>query len=241
MKKVICGLGVLVAAALLVTAFKSVPKFAGGAGGSLDAKNSSAAPPSPEGFLAEDRTEAGETASETSLPDALLASYYKGHDDPAFEYFQKSKIQKFLAMWVKEGTGDIENPQWDLDSFTEILVLDHDLVESRPEQKLHYCTFSDGSGRYGYVIVEYHGSDPSISNWGVGETTPYLYDLRANMEAVSESLRQTDIDLSTATASRVYLFDRDKRRADQVILFTDGKEDKYVCYFGDTSFEIEKW
>lgn len=80
-----------------------------------------------------------------------------------------------------------------------------------------------------------------MSNWGVRETTPYLYDLRTHEKEIAASLMKTDIDLSTAKVSRVYLFDEEKKRADQVILFTDEKGDHYICCFGDDAFEIEKW
>lgn len=65
------------------------------------------------------------------------------------------------------------------------------------------------------MIAKYHEEGPAVSNWSVAETTPYLYDFNADMDAIAESLRNTDIDLSTAEASRVYLFDREKKRADE--------------------------
>lgn len=179
-------------------------------------------------------------AAQLSLPENILESYYAGRDDSAYEYFQHSSIQRFLAMWVEEETKDITNPEWYLESFTKIRILDHDFVESKQDESLYCCTFSDGSGRYGYIIIKYNEEDPSISNYGVVETTPYLYDLSANQEEISAGLMKTDIDLSTATASRVCCFDREKKRADQIICFTDGKGDQYICYFGDNSFEIEK-
>lgn len=176
-----------------------------------------------------------------SLPQAVLDSYYSGQDSPAFEYFQHSSIKKFLAMWVKEETGDLDQPVWDYDSFTKIQRLDHDFTAIRPEEVLYCLPFSDGAGRYGYVIAAYNEDDPSISNQGVVETTPYQYDLKGNMKEIAVSLMKTDIDLPTAKASRVYLYDREKKRADQVIRFTDSKGDDYICYYGDAAFEIEKW
>lgn len=186
----------------------------------------------------------GDTAEnglEVLLPQSLIDSYYEGQNTPGFEYFKKSRIQEFLAMWVKEETGDITDPVWYFDSFTRISVLDHDFTDSYPERQLYCCTFSDGGSRYGYAIVQYNQTDPSIGNWGVVETTPYIYDFNANKEEIAAGLKKTDIDLPTAKASRVYLYDREKNRADQVIRFTDEKGDRYICYFGDSSFEIEKW
>ena len=183
---------------------------------------------------------APETVS-SPLPDAVLDSCYEGQDDPAFQYFHNSSIQNFFAMWVKEKTGDLSDPQWDYDGFTKIEVLDQDLTVSSQEAPLYCLPFSDGGDRYGYVIAQYNAAAPSVSNWEVMETTPYLYDLRANREAIASSLIKTDIDLSTARASRVCLFDKDKNRTDQAVRFTDGKGDNYLCYFGGTSFEIKKW
>lgn len=82
----------------------------------------------------------------TSLPDTILESYYEGQSDPAFEYFHHSSIQKFVAMWVEEKTGDIKNPIWDDESFARITVLDHDFVVSRPDEQLYCCNFTDGKG-----------------------------------------------------------------------------------------------
>lgn len=89
------------------------------------------------------------------------------------------------------------------------------------------------------MIAKYQEEGPAVSNWSVAETTPYLYDLNANMDAIAESLRNTDIELSTAKASCVYLLDREKKRIDQVIRFTDGKREDYICYFGEDSFEVK--
>lgn len=175
------------------------------------------------------------------LSDTIQNSYYGGQKDPAFSYFQHSSIQNFLAMWVKEETQDIENPQWDLDSFTEIKTLDHALVDIHPDTSFYSCTFTDGENRFGYVMISYDETGPSISNWGVTETTPYIFDLRANWEAIRANLQQTDIDLSTTTASRVSLMDKEKKRGDQVICFTDGKGDRYLCYLEDPSFHVTKW
>lgn len=193
-------------------------------------------------FIAEGDIKPGVTQSEVkALPDTLVESYYAGQKDSAYEYFQHRSIQKFLAMWVKEETGDIEKPVWNLTSFTKISVLDHDLTVSRADEALYCCTFSDGANRFGYAIVKYNELDPSIENWSITETTPYVYDLQTNEKQISESLQKTDIDLSTATASRIYLFDREKSRADQAILFTDGKGDHYICYFGNAVLQAEKW
>lgn len=183
-------------------------------------------------------SQAAEQSLEAPLPDTIYDSYYEGQRDQAFEYFKHKSIQRFLAMWVAEKTGDITEPEWNYDSFTRIRVLHNFLSEAYPDEPLYYCTFSDGADRYGYVIIKYNEDDPSISNCGVMETTPYQYDLRANADKISASLRKTDVDLSTATASRVCIFDKGGKRVDQSILFTDQKGDRYICEYGKSSFEF---
>lgn len=42
------------------------------------------------------------------LTNAIMDSYYLGQDSPAYDYFHHSSIQRFLAMWVKNETGDID-------------------------------------------------------------------------------------------------------------------------------------
>ena len=209
MKRIICKVWTVLAAALILTSCKS--------------------------------TSTTGKESDQKLNEAIYESYYAGQSDPAFEYFQHSRIQKFLAMWVKEGTGDIDEPQWDLESFTEISVLNYDLTEYDSAGPLYSCTFSDGAGRFGYVILEYDAFGPSVSNFGVKETTPYRYDLRAHEDEIRESLAKTDIDLLTARAFCVCLYDEDREGADQAIRFTDDKGDNYICFYGDETFEIEKW
>lgn len=48
------------------------------------------------------------TPSKAPLPDLVMDSYYAGQEDPAFSYFHHSSIQRFLTMWVKEETGDLD-------------------------------------------------------------------------------------------------------------------------------------
>lgn len=175
------------------------------------------------------------------LPQSLIDSYYAGQSDPAFEYVQHSSIQKFLGMWVKDKTGDIENPEWNYGSFTKVGILDRNLGVLQTDNPIYSCTFSDGKFRTGYIIVEYDKNGPDLSNYGVKETTPYVYDLKANMAEINESLSKTDIDMSTAKAARVVLYDKENKSADQGILFTDNKGDNYIGYFGDSPFKIEKW
>lgn len=176
-----------------------------------------------------------------TLPDGLLDSYYAGQADPAFSYFHNSSIRRFFTMWVKEKMEGMDKPVWNYDGFARIHILDYDLQEAKGEEALYCLPFSDGGERFGYMIVQYHEDGPAVSKWSVKETTPYLYDLRANRDKIGESLQKTDIDLSTAKAFRVVLYDQEKGSAGQAIRFTDGKGDDYIGYFGDDIFKIEKW
>lgn len=230
MKRSRYGLYILLIFTLLIMGCSAMPQ----SGGSLDGAGT-------DKMLDGQPVLANDAAAMGTLPDELLDSYYAGQEDPAFSYFHNSSVQRFFTMWVKEKTGDLDNPVWHYDGFAQVQVLDHNLKASKSDENLYYLPFSDGNGRFGYLIVKYHEEGPAVSNWSVVETTPYLYDLSTNMDAICESLQKTDIDLPTAKAARVYLFDRENKRADQVIRFTDGKGDDYICYFGEPSFAVEKW
>lgn len=146
------------------------------------------------------------------LPDRLFETYYLSSEESVYTYLQNKSIHhKFNSI-------------------------------SRPGEAFYTCTFSADDGRCGYIIVSYgEGKEgPYISKWSLNETTPYQYDLRANSSQIGEALNKTDIDLSTASAMRVEWIDTDKKRGDRIVLFTDGKDDKYVCYFGDGDFTLHK-
>lgn len=175
------------------------------------------------------------------LTNAMMDSYYLGQDSPAYDYFHHSSIQRFLAMWVKNETGDIDQPVWQGDTFTKIVCVDYDLKTLYPDQELYCCNFSYQNDRYGYVIFAYHATDPSITNYEVKETTPYSYDLNMNINEIRDHLMKTDIDSAFVQAQRIYLYDTVQKRADQAIEFTDGKGDHYICRYGDPAFKVEKW
>lgn len=62
-----------------------------------------------------------DSTQETSLvTNALIDSYYLGQDSEAYDYFHHSSIQRFLSMWAKNETGDIDQPIWHDDTFTKI-------------------------------------------------------------------------------------------------------------------------
>lgn len=133
--------------------------------------------------------------------------------------------------------------QWDYGTLAPVLLLDRDLNElDPPDLGLYTCTFSTDDDRYGYIIVSYgEGKEgPYISNRSLCETTPYQYDLRANIEAIAEALEKTDMDLTTAAAVRAEWMDAEKKHSDPIILFTDGKGDKYVCVLGESGVTVKK-
>lgn len=175
------------------------------------------------------------------LTNAIMDSYYLGQDSPAYDYFHHTSIQRFLAMWIKNETGDINQPIWQDDTFTKIDYVDADLKVMYPDQQLYCCNFSYQNNRYGYVIFAYNATDPSITNWEVKETTPYSYDLNKNINEIRDHLIKTDIDPDSVQARCIYLYDTVQKRADQAIEFTDGKGGHYICRYGDPEFKVEKW
>lgn len=241
MKKIILGLIVSMVPIMLLASCNRDPLPDLSIGGCLGQEENAACQVMSPDNSKETAEYVNTESSGAPLPDTMIDFYYAAQNTSVFTYFHNRQIQKFLTMWVKEEVGDIDKPEWNYDSFSKISIMDHDLTVSRPDEQLYYLPFSDSNGRYGYVIAKYHEEGPAISNWGVRETTPYQYDLKANKKEIAASLMKTDIDLSTAKASRVYLYDRDNKRADQAILFTDSKGGNYICYFGDDSFDIEKW
>lgn len=184
------------------------------------------------------------SASETDdgqLPDSVLESYYLPSDDPVYSYLQNNSIKKFFDMWVASTIDPDLKPVWNYETLAPVQLLDHDFKPiGLEDEALYTCTFTADGGRCGYIIVSYGEEGPHISNWSLHETTPYPYDLRAAGEEIAAALAETDIDLSTASAARVEWIDTDKRRGDRVILFTDGKGDRYLCFLGDGDYSIEK-
>lgn len=182
-----------------------------------------------------------------SLKSALLAnataSYYgnAAENDKVLAFMKRKSIQRFLAMWVREETGDIEAPIWDYASLSPVMVKDLESKDISAQRQLYSCVFSDGSGRYGYCLFEYLDKESAITNWGVKETTPYRYDLQANSERIADSLLETDIDLLSANASRVCLYDEHTGKTEQVIVFTDHLNDSYICSFETATLKARKW
>lgn len=182
-------------------------------------------------------------AEENVLPDRLFETYYLSSEEPVYTYLQNKSIQRFFNMWFKEYIGEDIEAHWNYDTLAPVQMLDHKFNPiSRPGEKFYTCTFSTDDGRYGYIIISYgEGKEgPYISKWSLNETTPYQYDLRANSSQIGEALNKMDIDVSTASAMRAEWIDTDKKRGDRIILFTDGKNDKYVCYFGDGDYTLHK-
>lgn len=169
-----------------------------------------------------------------------IASYYGGDGTAAAMAFMKHKsVQRFMAMWVHEETKDIDQPIWNYDSFARVSIRNHELKELYTDKQFYSCTFTDGHGRWGYCIFQYDEKESAVSNWEVKETTPYQYDLRANMKVIVDRIMKTDLDILTTSASSVYLYDEEKKQAEQVILFHD-ENAAYICYYGDAVLRMEK-
>lgn len=176
-----------------------------------------------------------------ALPNALYESYYLSSEDQVFAYLQNNSIKKFFDMWFEEYIQEDVEAHWNYDTLAPVQLLNHDFDSiARSDVELYTCTFSTDDDRYGYIIVSYSEDGPHIKKWSLHESTPCLYDLRANSEQIAAAIMKTDIDLSTATATRVEWIDTDKNRGDRIILFSDGKGDRYICYLGDDDFSIER-
>lgn len=178
-----------------------------------------------------------------AAPDSLFETYYLPSDDPVYSYLQNNSIRKFFNMWLEEYMGQDIEANWNYDTLAPVQLLNHSFQSiARSGEEFYTCTFSTNDDRYGYIIVSYGEGEegPYIQKWSLHETTPYLYDLRANIRQITAAVNETDMDLSTASAVRVEWIDTDKNRGDRIILFTDGKEGKYVCYLGDEDYTVEK-
>lgn len=180
----------------------------------------------------------GANATGRTLPEkaSILDTYYSGQNTDAFEMFKKNIFANLADDWTAE-IEDIKNPVWNYDSFTEYQYLDPKMISVSQYEELYYCTFSADNDKFGYIVMSYDGS--SLMKKGVVET-PYLFDLQANIDEIADSLSKTEIDLSSAVASRVKWVDTDKNRSDEGILFTDNSSNHYICYLGASSFELVK-
>ena len=184
-----------------------------------------------------------EMEKEGPLPVFLLNSYYLPKENPVYSYLQNKSIRRFFDMWFREQISEEAEAHWNYDTLAPVLLLDHDFKPVTQQDKgLYTCTFSTDDGRSGYIIVSYgEGAEgPYISKRSLHETTPYQYDLRANGEQIAEALKESDIDLSTASAARAEWIDTENNSEDRIILFTDGKGDRYICYFGDGDYTVRK-
>jgi len=175
------------------------------------------------------------------LPAPLINSYYLSANDPVYSYLQNNSIKKFLDMWFAEDIDKNVKPQWNYDTLAPVQVLDYDFVSlTRSGVQLYTMTFSADGNRCGYILLSYSAEGPHIEKWSLTETTPYQYDLRANSERIASSLKETNLDLPTTTAARIEWQDTKKNRGDRVILFQDGKGNRYICYLGNKDFTMEK-
>jgi len=162
---------------------------------------------------------ASPTVAQSNL-DSILSSYYSGQSSRAYTMIQKSIFKRMVDNWTP---ANIVNPTWNYETFTQYQI------SGSTRQDLYVCTFSANNNKHGYIVVAYDGS--SLEKFAVVET-PYLYDLKANMNEITTKLSKTDINLSSTVASRVRL------NGSEVILFTDNTGKKYACYLD--SFKIVK-
>lgn len=167
--------------------------------------------------------------------EALLSTYYSGQTERAFDMLQKKIFGNMLDGWTDSG---VENPEWNYDSFARYTVLGQDLTPVASDKELYYCTYSAGQGKHGYVVMAYDGD--SLERVALVET-PYLYDLRANLNEVAAGMEQAGIDAATATAARVQLAAPEENRTGEMIAITDANGGRYACYFGEAGVVFEPW
>ncbi len=165
----------------------------------------------------------------TDMMDSVISSYYSGQSSRAFKMLQKSIFKRLVDHWTDS---DIHNPVWNYDTFTRYQTLDSDIARVDPDEELYCCAFSSDNGKFGYIVVSYDGD--SLGNMGVVETQ-YLYDLNANIDDIVTKLKETNIDLSSAVASRVKMIDTEGKGSVEAIRIVDNYGNVYMCYFDETS------
>lgn len=160
-----------------------------------------------------------------------VTSYYEGQSSRAYKMLQKSIFKNLIGGWTEEG---ISNPVWNYDSFARYEVLNRSSTGAEEGAELYYCTFSADNGKCGYGVLAYHGD--GMSKVKVAET-PYLYDLQANIEAVSDALGKTELDPATARAVRVEVNGAAEGESEEAIRISDDKGRAYLYYFADSSLK----
>ena len=183
--------------------------------------------------------------------EAAAVSYYAGQDSRAYRMLNKSMFRQLLNNGWLKNLEDIQNARWNYDTFTEYTVLDRD--PELTEEPLYCCTFSADDGRCGYLVVAYTGdalkridtvkmpylydflrNADAITGDALRRIdtveTPYLYDFLRNTDAIREELGKTELDLSSAAASRVQFKD-DQGVSAEGILFQDSAGREYLYHF----------
>lgn len=156
--------------------------------------------------------------------DALLNSYYEGQDSRAFKMFNKSIFKNLASGWTAK-LGDIENPKWNYDTFTKYTLLDEDKNPEAKSDSLYCCTFSAENRKYGYAVISYDGDSLSLVR---AEETPYLFDMRKNMEGIKTELNYTKIH-SASKAARVQISNGEDTL--EGIYISDDEGNHYVYNF----------
>lgn len=173
----------------------------------------------------------GETIKNSEY-ESIFNSYYfaQSNNLNAFKVLQSKKFTEIIEDWVDENLNDIKNPVWNYDSFTQYQILDGGSISSIGDD-LFYCTFSADNDKYGYVILQYdsYSNDGSaLGRVAMVETTPYLYDLKENINDILTKLNEFKLDLSKIDVIRGQIVDGEN--SEEVILFTDNNK-KYLFYF----------
>nr|WP_308624780.1 hypothetical protein [uncultured Eisenbergiella sp.] len=156
----------------------------------------------------------------------LIASYYDGQQSRAFQMLHKSIFRKLLVQWA----GEAVDPVWNYDSFTAYQMPDTEETRLTETAKLYCCTYSGADGTYGYVVVAYEGNGLTRISL---EKTPYLFDLKANWEAVMAGLKEAGIDPDSAEASRVRIADENTEGTAEAVRITDDSGNSCLFRFDE--------
>lgn len=164
----------------------------------------------------------------------IVASYYDGQNDRAYKMLHKSIFKKFLSGWTDDG---IENPVYRYDTFARYEIVSPDAASAGSGETLYYCAFTADQGKFGYVVLSYNRD--GLSKISVAET-PYLYDLRENIDVIAAELSKTELDLSSSKATRVLLTDDNQNHLNEAILITDSQGHRALCCFREETVMLSE-
>lgn len=178
-----------------------------------------------------------EGSADEKLMETVLQSYYDAQSSRACGMLQKNIFKGQLEGWTERRIGDIQNPVWNYDSFTQYQIFDQDMSALPDNQELYYCTFSADGNKYGYAVILSEGDGLGLIEV---KETPYLFDLQENLDDVRGKLSGTGIDLTSAMAFRVRIPDTEEEEPEEAVLITDGSGNSCVYCFTHSAIHMQE-